>query len=96
MKKSSQEGFTKVRTKLDFVYNIVFQRVPESATAQEYVSISIEPRARNVQIPPTTISTGHWVLEYLPIAAADRFLGHQQTVHPNAGIHAAHGQLGIG
>ena len=33
MKKSSQEGFVEVRTKLDYVYNIVLQRVPESTAA---------------------------------------------------------------
>ena len=58
--------------------------------------ISTEPRARNVQIPPTAIATGRGVFEYLPTATTDRFLGHQQIVHPYVGSHAAHGQLGIG
>ena len=56
MKKSAQEGFTEVTKKLDSVYNIILQRVLESAAAQEYMLISTEPRARNVQIPPTAIA----------------------------------------
>ena len=33
IKKSTQEGFTEVRDKLDYVYNIILQRVPNSASA---------------------------------------------------------------
>ena len=55
MKKSAYEGFMEVISKLDYVYNIVLQRVLESTVVQEYFSISTEPWARNVQIPPTAI-----------------------------------------
>ena len=55
MNKSVQEGFTEVRTKLDSVYDIVSKRAPESMIVQENVSISTEPRARNVQILSTYI-----------------------------------------
>ena len=50
MRKSMQEGFIEVRTKLDFVYEIVSKRAPESMTVQETMSINTEPRARNFQI----------------------------------------------
>ena len=33
IKKSTQEAFTEVRNKLDYVYNIILQRVPKSASA---------------------------------------------------------------
>ena len=32
MKESTQEGFTEVRTKLDYVYDILSKRAPESMT----------------------------------------------------------------
>ena len=32
MRESTQEGFAEVRNKLDYVYNVVLQRAPESAT----------------------------------------------------------------
>ena len=55
MKKSTQEGFTEVRTKLESNYNVIFQRVLESIDTPVYVSINIELRARNVQIPSIDI-----------------------------------------
>ena len=56
MKKSSQEGFIKVRTKLGSVYVVVSKRAQESVTVQEFASISTGPQARNVQIPPIVIN----------------------------------------
>ena len=47
-----------VRTKLDSLYDVVLKRTLESTTGKEFTSISIEPRVRNVQIPPTVINAG--------------------------------------
>ena len=48
MKKSTQEGFTEVRTKLESFYDIVSKISLENATLQEIASMSTEPRDRNV------------------------------------------------
>ena len=56
---STQEGFVEVRNKLDSVYNDVLKRSPESAIVQEFSLILIEPRARNIQVPPTAIDIGN-------------------------------------
>ena len=55
MNKSAQEGFMEVQTKLDSLYDVVLKRAPESAIMQDFASINIEPRVRNVQIPPSAI-----------------------------------------
>ena len=43
MCQSTQEGFVKVRNKLDSIYNVVLKRAPKSVIVQEFVSISTEP-----------------------------------------------------
>ena len=55
MRKSAQEGFAEVRTKLDSISNVVLRRAPESGAMQDTMSISTESWVRNVQIPPTAI-----------------------------------------
>ena len=54
----AREGFAEVRTKLDSIYNVVVRRGPKTTFVQDFASISSEPRARNVQVPPTAIDAG--------------------------------------
>ena len=58
MRNSAQEGFVEVRTKLDYVYDAILRREPESVTVQDYAPISTGTQVRNVQIPSTAIDVG--------------------------------------
>ena len=56
MNKLAQDGFVKVRKKLDYFYNVVLKRAPEEgAMVQELASINTEPWVRNFKIPLTVI-----------------------------------------
>ena len=58
MHNSGHKGFVEVCTKLDSIYNIILRRGQESADVQYFMSIGIEPRVRNIQVPPTAIDAG--------------------------------------
>ena len=47
-----------VRDKLDSIYVVVSKTTPERAVMQEFLVISTEPWARNVQVPSIAINAG--------------------------------------
>ena len=53
--KSTQARFIEVRKKLDSLYDVVLKRAPESATVQDFASISTTSQVMNYQIPPIAI-----------------------------------------
>ena len=58
IQESNQEGFPKVRDKLNDIYDVVSRKKPEKDVMQEFSSISTEPRARKVQVPLAAIDAG--------------------------------------
>ena len=56
MHHSHHEGFSTVRANLDFIYDEIVKVALEIAAVQSLPSISTKPRARNFQVPPTTIN----------------------------------------
>ena len=81
-----QEGFAKVRTKIDCLYDVVLKRAQEGVTMHEFVSISTGVWVQNVQIPPIVIETNNenlktslWKLQDLSIDI--NMLSTQTLVH---------------
>ena len=58
MRQSNHEGFYTVRDKLDSIYDAIRKAAPVSTPVQELPSISTEPPAKNVQVPPIAIEAG--------------------------------------
>ena len=52
---SNHEEFSVVRDRLDSIFGIIFRQTSVQPIMQDISSISTEPRARNMQVPPTAI-----------------------------------------
>ena len=65
IRESNQEGFAAVRDKLNSIYDVVSRKTPDGNVMREFSSISIEPWARNVQVPSTMIDAGSEVVNLL-------------------------------
>ena len=57
-RESNHEEFDAIRDKMNSIYDVVSRKTPERYVMHEVPSISTEPRARNVQVPPTVIDMG--------------------------------------
>ena len=55
---SNHEDFVVVRDKLNSIYDVVSRKTPEKSVMEEFPSISTDPQAINVQVPPTAIDVG--------------------------------------
>ena len=65
MRESNHKEFGAVRDRLNSIFAIVSRQTPVRHVMQEFPSISIEPRARNIQFPPTMIDVGSEVVNQL-------------------------------